>query len=720
MSMRSYWNQIPMFRIALAVFLGIGLEIFVDSLFQSSSQLMPFMLPAFLLSFLTILLISLSRKVELAYRFRLLLGISATVMLVSFGYMHVWLYSDKNHSSHFQNYLYRDNFLVAKIVNPPLEKEKIIKVVAEVMQVHTNGYTVSTAGKMLISILRDSTNLDVKYGDVIVFNSKIEAFEEPKNPDEFSYKLYQSFHNIYHRTFLKPGSWRLLQHNQGNFFMGLVYQARDYLLSIITRYVKGKNEFAVASAIMLGYNDYLTGDITQAYASSGALHVLSVSGLHVGIMFFMLNILFKPMDSGSRKVKIAKALIIILLIWGYACLTGLSPSVLRSAMMFSMIQMGKVLFRNVNTYNVIFGSAFILLLFNPFIITEVGFRLSYLAVIGIIYLQPQIYALISFKNKILDQGWMIIAVSLAAQIATFPLSLLYFHQFPNLFLISNLVVIPASNLILFVGTGLLAVGQIPYLNDWVGWGFDMLLTFINWFIFYIDNIPFALISGISITMLEMILLYVLILLLCWLTEERRAKVLIISLVIVLGLTSFYAYEVVRNSVQKKLMVYSIPKHSAVAFIVGRKVLCSFDEQLLENESSMLFHVRHHWWSCGVKQEEIAQTKQLPIGKLIQFENHKILFIDTAIDKIDCEMQHRLRVDLVVISHNPKVYLENLGKAVEFHEVIFDSTNQPWRVQYWKKDCNKLKLRYWDIATQGAYIKNYPHLPFLHRALGSAS
>lgn len=183
--------------------------------------------------------------------------------------------------------------------------------------------------------------------------------------------------------------------------------------------------------------------------------------------------------------------------------------------------------------------------------------------------------------------------------------------------------------------------------------------------------------------------------------------LVVSLLIILGLTSFYAYEVVRNSVQKKLVVYSVPKHSALAFIVGRKVLCSFDEQLMENESSMLFHVKHHWWSCGVKEEEIAESKQLPIGKLIQFENRKILLVDTAIDKTDFEMPHRLRVDLVVISHNAKVYLENLSKAVEFDEVVFDSSNKPWRVAYWKKDCAKLHTAYWDVNTQGAYVQNLP-------------
>ncbi|MFN8321937.1 MAG: hypothetical protein U0T74_04715 [Chitinophagales bacterium] len=124
--------------------------------------------------------------------------------------------------------------------------------------------------------------------------------------------------------------------------------------------------------------------------------------------------------------------------------------------------------------------------------------------------------------------------------------------------------------------------------------------------------------------------------------------------------------------------------------------------------------------AGKKQEEIAQTKQLPIGKLIQFENHKYFFIDTPIDKIDFRNANTVRVDLVVISHNAKVYLENLQKAVEFDEVVFDSSNQPWRVQYWKKDCAKLKLRYWDVGTQGAYIKDYPRLPFFYHALGAAS
>ncbi len=720
-----------MMRITFALIAGIALEIGSDYL-RCSQEVLWLMLALFGISFAAALAVTLFSNITWIYRLRILHGVALSILILSFGYVLTWLYADKNFKSHFQNYLSEECFVVARIVKPPLEKEKVVRVVVRVEEVRGKIKTVKTTGNIFVNVLRDGSGNDLEYGDVIVFNSKIEEFEEPKNPEEFNFKLYQSFHNIYHRTFLQTGDWKLVKSNQGNFLMAQVYHIREYFLSIITRYVKSKNDFAVASAIMLGYNDYMSGDVTRAYASSGALHVLSVSGLHVGIMFLMLNVLLGFMDKKGRKSQVAKAVIIIVFIWFYACLTGLSPSVLRSAMMFSMIQFGKVMIRNVNTYNIIFASALLLMLFNPFIVTEVGFRLSYLAVLGIIYIQPKIYALWVvglpdepkykkqkwflkpvyflryylwwFFLKAVDLGWQIAAVSIAAQIATCPLSLLYFHQFPNLFLLSNLVVIPVSNFILFFGTALCAVGEIGYINDVIGWCFNHLLGLLNDFIFWVDSIPFALKEGISITMFEMALLYLLILLFCWLTEERRAKVLIASLFIVFGLCSFYSYERIAKSQQKKIVVYCAPKQSAIAFIDGRKVLTDFDEKLLNDQSAMLFHVKHHWWDCGVKKEAAASSRQLGVGKLILFEGKKILVVDSVLEKNDFDFEKKLKVDLVILSHNPKVYLQNLRTLLEFDNVVFDSSNKQWRINYWKKDCDKMKIKYWDVNTQGAYLQ----------------
>ncbi len=721
-----------MLRIVLAFIAGTALEISADYLHCSKEVLLPMIL-LFGFGFAIVTIVSLLKNITWVYRLRMVNGIALSVLIISFGYVLTWFYADKNYRNHFQNFLTDESFVVAKIIKPPLEKEKIITVVAEAEEVKNKNVEMKTTGNILMNVLRDSTSNDLMYGDVIVFNSKIGEFEEPKNPEEFSFKLYQNFHNIQHRTFLKTGEWKLLKSNQGNILMAQVYRIREYFLSLIVKYVVEKNDFGVASAIMLGYNDYMNGDITRAYASSGALHVLSVSGLHVGIMFIMLNFLLNGMDKRGRKFQIAKAIFIITFIWFYACLTGLSPSVLRSAMMFSMIQFGKVMIRNVNTYNIIFASVLLLMLFNPFIVTEVGFRLSYLAVLGIIYIQPKVsalwvigipgepkfkkqkwflkpfsflrYDLLWFFLNIIDLGWQIVAVSIAAQIATCPLSLLYFHQFPNLFLLSNLVVIPVSNLILFVGTGLFALGTIPYLNAVAGCTFNFLLVALNKFIFWIDSISFALVQGISISMFEMTLLYFLIFLLCWLTEERRAKILIASLFIVYGLCSFYSYEQITKSEQKKIVIYCTPKQSAIAFIDGRKVMTDFDEKLLNDQSAMLFHVKHHWWDCGVKEETKISSRQLAAGKLIQFDGRKILVVDSGLEKNDFVLEKKLKVDLVILSHNPKVYLENLKKLIEFDELVFDSSNKKWKVDYWKKDCAKMKIKYWDVNEQGAYIKD---------------
>ncbi len=198
---------------------------------------------------------------------------------------------------------------------------------------------------------------------------------------------------------------------------------------------------------MLGYRDYMNADIVQAYASSGALHVLSVSGLHVGVLFLALQFIFSWMDK-YRKLKWVKVMLVLSVMFFYAVLTGLSPSVLRAVVMFTFFVIAKVLNRDNNMYNVLGVSCLLLLFWNPYLITEIGFKLS-LAVLGIVVLYPILQPILTFKNKIMKGAWSITCLSIAAQIATFPISLYYFHQFPNLFLISNLCTISTLSQYLF-------------------------------------------------------------------------------------------------------------------------------------------------------------------------------------------------------------------------------------------------------------------------------
>ncbi len=731
--MRSYWSNMPMLRIALALMVGIGMAIVAGE----QKPLHWAMMSLLSASLVVTVLYSHLKTQDLAYKFRICNGLALVAMIISFGYVLSWFNIQKNCESHFSGFLGQKNILVGRIDEPPVIRDKTIQAVVEVEEVYTAKGNIKAAGKIQLNLVKDSLSEELNYGDVVLFNSRVDSIEGPKNPGEFSYKRYLGLHQIYHQAYLKDGNWKLVDTAQGNSLMAFVYKIRNDFLQIIQQYVKDKNDFGVASAIMLGYRDYINADIMRAYASSGTIHVLSVSGLHVGIMFFMLNFLFKWMDGRGKKFEIAKAIIIILFIWFYACLTGMSPPVLRSAMMFSLIQIGRVLNRNVNIYNVIAGSAIFLMLLDPFVLADAGFELSYLAVIGIVYLYPKISTLIVIKIpnatykkqknifykpvafllydlkwlllKFCDWTWQLVAVSIAAQIATLPISIFYFYQFPNMFLVSNLVVIPLSNLVLFTGTALFAFGHVAYLNTATGWLFKTLLQGLDSFIFGIDRLPFALTRGISVGIMEVVMMYAFIMLVCWLTEEKRPKVLLASLLIFVGLCSFNSYQSINNLKRKEIVVYSVPKERAILFISGKEAWCDFDTSLLNDNYAMNFHVRHHWANCGLETETCIDSavdicKQFDFGKLALFEGKKILIVNSTITGSGFDGAQKMKVDLVIISGKAKGSLEGLRKMFDFNEIVFDSSNKEGKIKQWKADCVKAGVGFWDVGVQGAYVK----------------
>ena len=740
--MRSFWSRVPMLRLVFALAAGITSEILADHFGMAALAIKP-VVAVMLASLLFIFATGLVKNASLSFRLRFYTGFSLHITLIAFGFILAWFYTQKNYADNYANYITGKQVIVAEITEPPVIRDKVVMVNGTVKEVKNENGNFETDGNIQLTFLRDSICELLQYGNVLLVKSKIDTTEGPKNPGEFNFKQYQAYRNVYHKAFVTKGDWCLIDTNAGNSLLAGIYKLRSKFLAVITRYVSDKNDFGVASAIMLGYRDYINSDIMRAYASSGTVHILSVSGLHVSIMFFMLNFLLSWMDKRGRRMVYLKAVTIIIFIWFYACLTGLSPPVLRSAMMFTLIQVGQVLIRNVNTYNIIAGSALLLMLFNPFVITDVGFQLSYIAVFGIVYLQPKIAGLWiikldkpHFKNadswwrkafvflkydgywfsrQVLNFFWQLIAASIAAQIATLPLCLFYFYQFPNLFLLSNLVVIPLSNLLLFSGTVMFGVAHIPYVSDVAGWFFTHLLSLLDKFIFWIDTLPFALTQGISISVMEVIFLYILIVLLCWLSEERKNKVLMASLGIVLVLCSFGSYKEVKLTGQKHVVVYAVSKQKAIAFISGKSLYYDFDSALVNNQPNMLFHIYHHWWDSGVNKEASLttsgissaeiQSTTIPQGKLVLFEGKKILIVDSLSTSDYNGTRQRLKVDLVILSGTLKVSLPVLRKSILFDEVVFNSACKPASRKRWKKDCVDLNINYWDVNAQGAFVWN---------------
>ena len=708
-TLRSIWNQMPTLRLLIPFILGIILCI--ESPF---AVLYPLWIAALLLvlSVSIIVFVNNIKATVLIYQWRYASGVAVFTAILSVGYITTFFrtdITDPHHLVHADTISQQDQITCIGIVSePPVLRAKTISVLIECEKIVQGDSLVQTEGKVLGSIVRNDSSETIKYGDKLLISGTITAYEYPKNPDQFDYRSYQALHHIYHRVYLREHDWHIIATHQGNPVLAQIYDVRTYFLSLIKKSVPGTNELAVATAIMLGYRDYVTDEVTQAYSGSGVLHVLSVSGLHVAVLYYVLNLLLGWMDR-RRRLEILKGVLMILIMLFYAGLTGLSPPVLRSVWMFALMTIAGLLDRRVSMYNILAVSCLVLLIWDPYYIADVGFQLSYIAVVGIIYLYPIIHVWITIPSVILppsiaflsriihyilDFVWGLISVSIAAQIATLPISLYYFHSFPNLFLLSNLLVIPLSNLVLISGMILFAASWWHWLMIQAGWVFDHLLIGLNHIVFRIDNIPFALSRGMVISLAEMLLCYLILFFICWYREHKSARILMLSLTTTLLLCSAFAIDSIQRSSTQKLIVYDVTGKKAIAFILQRKAYYDFDSALVNSEMLLRYNIKDNWWHNGVEVQIPIDSSDLanPLvyGKLYAVNGKRILLIDKPISSDTIEKQ---QVDIVILSANINTTIKDLSQSIVFKELVFDSSNRPKRINEWIEECKKAKIKY---------------------------
>lgn len=513
-----------------------------------------------------------------------------------------------------------ENAFVAVIADQPQVKAKSVKVIAEVVDVEQ-----SMNGRVLLYFKKDSVSEQLKYGEEILIRTKLEQVKGMGNPNEFNYSRYLRFHNISFRGYVKSGDWKKLS-NGSPTMKGWFLALRSQMIVLLKESGLDGNELSVASALILGYRADLDKELMTAYAGAGATHVLAVSGLHVGIVYVILNFLLKFLNR-YRYGRIVRTIILVLLLFSYAALTGLSASVFRAATMFSFVAIGSALNRNTNIFNTLAASAFCLILYEPMIIMQVGFQLSYAAVIGIVLIQPRLFKLYTFKNRLLDWAWSITCVSVAAQIATFPLGLLYFHQFPNLFLISNLLVIPAAAGILYLGFSLFLFSFWKPALLYFGFLLETLISSLNQVVVWIEKVPYSVLSGIDISTLESLMIYLIITgILVFIIQEKR-KGLYASLTLAIVFMVFQIVEVIQQRNQQFITLYNIKGETAIALVNGTDVTFISSPELWNNEQAMLFHVRHHWWNRGIETEQFIELTDNTKNKVLEWDGLRFAIVD---------------------------------------------------------------------------------------------
>jgi len=685
------WLPYPMIRIAIFFMGGVLLGIYCPTLL--SFKLVAALLTFSLIGYFVLKFYSKENRFPVTLGF---LGLSSVFLL---GLVRVFLFTDTRDENHISRIKGEIVAYEAIIRSVPEEKAKSWKIEIEVIAVKTDTTLQPALGKLLLYISKENfIPPNLHYGDKILVRGRPQEVKPPANPGEFDFKRFLSFKNISHQQFVQPEDVKFIASAQRKGFIYYSHQARAWSMKKLKEYVHGDDERAIAIALVLGVTDGIDNDLQNAYAASGAMHVLAVSGMHVGIIYAIILFFFKPLNK-YRWSKWVVAFTSLILLWTFAFVTGLSPSVLRAVTMFTFIAFARPFGRQTNIYNTLAASIFVLLIINPYLIMSVGFQLSYLAVLGIVYLQRPIYNLWEIENSFGDWVWKITCVSIAAQAATFALALLYFHQFPTYFLISNLFVIPLSTLVLVLGIFLLLVSFLSPVASLTAIILEWLIKALNWIVFKTEAIPFSLINNIHITTLQCWLLGGVLMTLVFLFEFKSAKWLYVSFALVVVFT-FVQWSHFFESVNQKLMiVYSIKNHRAIEFIDrGRSYFVS-DSSLLSDPERIRFHIEPSRLIHGVSSTEskISFGTRINGVNYYQWNNRTIAWM---VDK-DCKLPTHASINFLIVSKNS--LRKKLYEKINMNCIILDGSNSKRFVTYLAEQMESRRTPIHSVLQEGAYI-----------------
>ncbi len=552
-------------------------------------------------------------------------GVILQACFVLLGFVSIQLRTLSPDDEFFQE----ERYCVVTLVDHPQEKERSIKCVG-IVEGDTTGEAVKR--KVMFYFQKSERSHGLVMGDRLFVKAKFARIEPPGNPFSFHYRKYMQRRGVTHTAYLSDRQWEFLAHTAKKPLKQISGKLqRFFALQFAKNGLQG-DEYSIITAILLGDDDTMDQTLRSSYASTGVSHILCVSGMHVGIIFMILDFLLKPF-SFHRKLRFLKAIILLISIWFYAHLTGLAPSVQRAAAMFTFVTFGNLLQRNCNIFHSLFASLFILLLFNPFLLFETGFQLSYLAVLGIVLLQKPIAAIWKPKNKLIFYFWELATVSLAAQLATAPVALFHFGQFPNYFLLSNLSVIMLSFAIVSTGVALLIFSFSTQVALWIGKLLFIEIKIMNQIVFFIEQLPGAVTKQITISILQLFLLYGIIIVIYLFFRYKKKKYYWITLSFILLFSVSSAYRNIHCCNELSVTTYQISKKLAVNFNYHGKSILLHDFMVDKNDEEYKFSIYHHERNRKIKSRLLSVSDELYAPKYAFYKKGNYILFEDKIYKI---------------------------------------------------------------------------------------
>lgn len=624
------------------------------------------------------------------------------LLLIAAGGIATYVKDIRNNPYNIVNVYHSKQEVLLTIGEPLVDKPNSYKAQATITAIRQGGRWQPATGEVLLYFYKGKTKPRLNYGNQVILHAVLEPIKNSGNPGAFDYKQYCLLHGISYQAFVYPGQYEQVWIDDKNSLQLALYNARDFTISSIQKTIPGEKEQGVAEALLIGYRDKLDPDLIQAYTNAGVIHIIAISGMHLGMIYLLLLALFGrlPANKLNRFIEFAA---VIFVLWLFSLLAGAAPSIVRAAVMFSIIALGKLLARRTNTYNTLAASAFVLLVYNPFYLWDAGFMLSYAAVLSIVAFFKPIYNWFYIKNKAGNFIWKAMAVNISVQILTLPIVLFYFHQFPNMFLLANLVAVPLSEVILYTILGLIVVVWIPVLSHWVGIAVYYFIIALNSSIEWVGKLPLALWDNIYADTLQTILFYALILTIAYWLLRKATKGFIASLLLLAVLVGYTAIRYININHTQKLIVYNIPHQTAIDVMQGNHYQFIGDSILQTDSKLYRYNLKPSRILNGVSLSTDSSLAHSP-GNCFTVNHTKILVLDSAFT-FNTNLPAKTPVDVVILAKNPKVSIFDVAGNFTFKQLVFDGSNRMWKIRRWKKDCDSLHLRFHSVPEQGAFVMN---------------
>lgn len=630
------------------------------------------------------------------YRYRLIQNVILYVMILLVSMLITENKNTANNPKHFINLYKQKDFLELMIDEVPTEKPKSYKAICKVKSVIRKHKAFNANGKLLIYFKKDAVAGNLKYGDVIIINKISSAIKNSGNPGEFDNKRYLAFQNVYHQAYLTEHDFIVTNKNEGERLWKFIFSLQDFTLRNLKFNFKDKEVLGIAEALLIGYKNDLDRDVVQTYSNTGVVHIIAISGLHLGLIYMVLLWLFNRLPI-VRNQRLIKSVLLITCLWIFSLMAGASASVLRSAVMFTCIITGNVFERKSGIYNSLAASAFLLLCYNPYFLWDIGFQLSYLAIIGIVWLQKPVQSVIYYKSSMARKIWEMTSITIAAQIITFPVSLYYFHQFPNLFLITNLIAVPLSTFILFGEIALITFSSLSFISKFIALVCTQSIMLLNKLISFIDNIPFSKTENIDVNFISTILLYIFLIVFSLAIIHRNKIKLAYAFLFFTFFCANQSFASIRRLQQNKLIVYNIPHQQSIHFIYKHNYVYCGDS--IKNNMALLAARKYFMLNPTGSSKNIYNNRNM----IIDFCGIKIGIVNKKLNHNITS--NEIQTEFVLISNNAAADMKEITSSFRTKLIVFDATNSLWKIAQWKKQCEALHLRCYSIPDIGAFVYN---------------